>query len=128
PKGVEQVTRTQLFLTMVLTQVKEGEYIGMPWLQVNGESTFTLATTLIYIPCGIVKHLQHGYNTVAGSIRTTDVSSGCTDVVYAQSNTTGTLRNLSRLFQRIVDPFNAVILHGQQEAGRHLWFRCCRIK
>src|ERR1700691_2581038 len=50
PKGVEQVSSASLLLAVVLPQVDEVEYIIVPWLNVDGECTRTLVTSLIDVP------------------------------------------------------------------------------
>ncbi len=44
------LTRKDTFTYSVLLGVEELKDVGVPWLQVNGECTWPLVATLIYIP------------------------------------------------------------------------------
>ena len=46
PQRIEEVARAALFLAVVLAQVEEGEDVGVPRLDVNGECTLTLSAAL----------------------------------------------------------------------------------
>ena len=122
PKGIKQIAGTHFFFSVIFPQVKKGKDIGMPWLQVNSESTFPLSPALINITGGIIENLQHRDNAVAGSVCSADVRTRCPNIVDAQADTTSALRNFGRLFQRIINAVNTVILHGQQKTRRHLRF------
>lgn len=54
---------------------------------------------------------------------TGNVGTRGTDAVHVEANAARVLRDQGALLQRVVDPFNAVVLHGEEEAGRHLWLR-----
>ena len=45
-----------------------------------------------------------------------NIAAGCPYVVYVESNAARILRDESALFQRVVDAFDTVIDHSQQEA------------
>ena len=45
-----------------------------------------------------------------------NIAAGCPYVVYVESNAARILRDEGALFQRVVDAFDAVIDHSQQEA------------
>ena len=40
----------------------------------------------------------------------------CTDGMNVQANTTSSFANHGTVLQRVVDPFNGVVLHADQEA------------
>ena len=94
----------------------------MPGLQVNGKRTFPLTTALIHVAGRVVEHAQHRNDPVRGSVGPLNVCTCCPDVVNAQTNPPGRLRNLGRLFQGIINTINGVVLHGEQETARHLGF------
>ena len=64
PEGIEEVTGTNLLFTMVLPQVEEFKHIRVPGLEIDGESTRTLVSTLIYIARGGVVCSKHRDDTV----------------------------------------------------------------
>src|SRR5690606_601765 len=51
-----------------------------------------------------------------------DIRTRSANVVDRKTNTTGALRDQRALLQGIVNTFDGIVLHGKQEAGRHLWF------
>jgi hypothetical protein len=73
PKGVEEVASTNLLLAVVLTQVKEAEDVGVPWLEVDGKGTGALVATLVDIASSVVVNAEHGNETIRCSVGSTNV-------------------------------------------------------
>ena len=73
PERVEQITSPKFFLTVILLEIEEGENIWVPWLEVNGDRTLSLAATLVNVPCRVVKHSKHWDNSVAFPVGALDV-------------------------------------------------------
>src|SRR5258708_24330525 len=116
PHSIKEVSGSQFILAMVLTEVQESEYIGMPGFQVDGESAFAFAAALIYITGGIIEHAQHGDDAVAGAVGASDIGAGGADIMNREPDAACALGDLGCLFEGIVDSVDAVILHGEQEA------------
>merc|ERR1719424_1707877 len=121
PKGIEQVTCALFFLPVVLLHLKEIIHICMPWLKVHRKRTFALASTLVDVACGLVEVAKHRQEAIAVAICTTDVGSCGTDVGNRYADTTSTLRDQCTLLQGVIDAVDAVGLHCEQKARRHLW-------
>lgn len=79
PEGVEQISCTNLFLSVVLAQVDELEDIRMPWLKVDRKSARALVTTLVHITSGRIEYTEHRHNTIRVAVGSGDV--GPTDNV-----------------------------------------------
>src|SRR5210317_1204057 len=72
PHCRKQVATPRLFVTLVQTNLKEIEYIGVPWFQVYGDGPFS-APSLVYVPRGRVIYPKHGDNPIGGPVRTSNV-------------------------------------------------------
>mmetsp|Transcript_1961 Transcript_1961/g.5685 ORF Transcript_1961/g.5685 Transcript_1961/m.5685 type:complete len:304 (+) Transcript_1961:879-1790(+) len=118
PKTIKEITCSLLFFAMVLLHIEHIEYVGMPRLQVNGERTGTLPSTLINVPGGHIVHTQHGDKTIRYATSSLDVRSTSTNVVHRQTNASGSLGDDGTLFQGVVDPIDTVVLHLHQKARR----------
>lgn len=101
---------------MVLAEVQELKNIGVPRLQVDGKSTWTLVSSLVHISGSVVEHPEHGNNTVGGTVGTTNVGAGSTDAVHIEADSTSGLRNQCTCLKRVIDTFNAILLHVDKEA------------
>ncbi|KAI6757641.1 hypothetical protein HG531_003466 [Fusarium graminearum] len=110
------VTSADLLLTVILSEIKELEDVGVPWFKVDGEGTRSLVTTLVNVTSSVVEHTQHGNDTVGSTIGTGDVRASGTDSVGVQANTTSHLGNHGTSLEGIVDTINAVLLHINKEA------------
>ena len=73
PKSIEQISGSCFFFTVVLPQVEELKYVGMPWFNINGKCARALVSSLVYISCGCVVRTEHGYNTIGVAIGTSNV-------------------------------------------------------
>ena len=51
PHGRKEVTTSRLFITLIQTNFKEIENIGVPWFQIDCNRPFT-TSRLIDVPCG----------------------------------------------------------------------------
>lgn len=120
PQSVKQVASANLFLSVVLAEVKEAEDIGMPRLEVNGECTGTLVATLVDIAGGVVVHTEHRNEAVAGTVGASNIAASSANTVDIEADTTGGLGNHGAGLQGIVDTLNAVLLHVDEEAGSQL--------
>lgn len=49
-----------------------------------------------------------------------NVAARCSDAVDSKTNATGRLGNVGTCLERVVDALDAVLLHADQETGRHL--------
>jgi hypothetical protein len=56
PQGVEEVPCSLLLLAVILSQLKELLSVVVPWLKVDGESTLSLAATLVAISSSVVEN------------------------------------------------------------------------
>lgn len=107
---------SNLFLSVILPQIKELEDIRMPRLKVDCESARPLVSSLINIPRGVVVNPQHRHNTIGITVRPGNVRTSSTDVVDIQPNTTSSLRNHSTDFKSVINSFYGIVLHSYQEA------------
>ena len=73
PKGIEEIAGPHLILAMVLAEIEELEYIGMPGLEIDGKSTFAFAAALVHVAGGIVEYAQHGDDPIAGAVGAADI-------------------------------------------------------
>mmetsp|Transcript_91538 Transcript_91538/g.165287 ORF Transcript_91538/g.165287 Transcript_91538/m.165287 type:complete len:286 (-) Transcript_91538:495-1352(-) len=128
PKPIEQVPGALLLLAVILPHLQEVEDICMPRLQVHGKGTLALASTLIHVPRRLVEVPEHRDQPVAVTVGPSDVGALGTHVRDSNSDATCTLRDQCAFFQGVVDAVDAILLHGQQEAGRHLRLRCAGIE
>ena len=92
----------------------------MPWLEVDGDGTLALTAALVDIPSGVIEDTEHGDNAVGSTVGPLDVGTLGTDVVDGEANATSRLRDQSTLLQRVVNAVKRIVLHGEQEARRHL--------
>ncbi|MNL60491.1 hypothetical protein D3C87_1843070 [compost metagenome] len=100
----------------------------MPWFYIYGKRTFTLAAALIHVPRRVVEHAEHRYDTVRLPVCSFNICTRRTDVMNAQTDTARRLRNQCAVFKGIINSIDAVLLHRQQEARRHLRLRCTCIE
>ena len=120
PEGVEQVTGAVGLVTVVLSEVQKGEDIGVPWLEVDGNTSLALTTSLIDIAGSVVEDTKHRDDSVGSSVGSTNVGLASTNVVSGQTNSTGVLRDDGTVLEGIVNSIDGVLLHGQEKARRHL--------
>mmetsp|Transcript_43278 Transcript_43278/g.109704 ORF Transcript_43278/g.109704 Transcript_43278/m.109704 type:complete len:430 (-) Transcript_43278:280-1569(-) len=128
PKRVEEITCPLLLFAVVLLQLEEVEDVRMPGLQVHGEGSFSLAAALVNIAGGLVEVAEHGDQAVTVPVGAADVAALGTDVGDGNTDASGALGDQSALLQGVVDAVDAVRLHGEQEARRHLRSRCACIE
>lgn len=83
PESIEQVTSTVFFSTIVLAELEELNNISVPRLEVDGESSLTLTTTLVDVSSGIIENTEHRYETVGVSISSSDVGSLRADAMHS---------------------------------------------
>src|SRR3954468_18308468 len=86
PERVEEITSSDLLLSVVLAQIQEVKDISVPRLQVDGKGARTLIATLINITCGVIKHAKHRYEAVGCAIGAGDIGTGGTNAVDVQAN------------------------------------------
>ncbi len=70
---------------MVLPKVEELEDIGVPWLNINGEGTWTLVAALVDVTCGRVVSTEHWHDAIRVSIRPSDVISATQSVGFVDT-------------------------------------------
>ena len=128
PHGVEEVASAHLFLPVVLAQVEEFEQVRVPRFEVDGNRTLALAAALVNVARRVVEDAQHGDDAVRGAVGPLDVGALGANVVDGKANATGRLGDHRALLERVVDAVQRVILHGQQEARRHLRHRGARVE
>ncbi len=92
----------------------------MPWLEVNGNASLALAASLVDVSGSVVEDAKHGNDTVGSSIGSSNVGLAGTNVVAGKTNSPGILGNDGTVLEGVVDSVDGVILHGQEEARRHL--------
>mmetsp|Transcript_49580 Transcript_49580/g.137713 ORF Transcript_49580/g.137713 Transcript_49580/m.137713 type:complete len:323 (-) Transcript_49580:26-994(-) len=105
---------------MVLLQLQEVEHIRVPRFQVHGEGALTLAPTLVHVARRLVEVPQHRHEAVAVAVRTPDVPALGAHIRDRDADAASRLGDERALLQGVVDAIDAVRLHCQQEAGRHL--------
>ncbi|KAH3685492.1 hypothetical protein WICPIJ_003539 [Wickerhamomyces pijperi] len=128
PKSWEQISGSDFFLTVVLSDVNEIKDIRVPWFQVQGEGTRSLVTTLVNVTGSVVEDTHHWDDTVGGTVSTSNVRTSGSNVVDVQTNTTGSLGDQGTLLQSLVDTFDGVVLHGDKETRGHLWVRSTSVE
>ena len=79
-----------------------------------------LSTTLIHITSSIVENPQHGHNTVARSVRPTNIGLRRTNIGNTHANATGIFGNDGTVLERIVNAINGILLHAHEKARAHL--------
>ena len=128
PQSIEEIACAHFLFSVIFLQVQEIENVCMPRFHVNGKASLALATPLVDIAGRIVENAQHGDDPVGCAIRSPDVRTCCTYIVNAESDPACRLADLGTLLQRVIDPVDAVVAHGQQEATGHLWLGGSRIE
>ncbi len=128
PHRIEKVARAHLFFAVILLEFQEFENIGVPGLQIDRKTSFAFATSLVNVPRGHIKIPEHGDNAIGRSTGPFDVRTFGAHAVNAQPDASCRLRNLSSLFQGVIDAVNAVVLHRQQEARRELGLGCAGVE
>ncbi|KAH0357813.1 hypothetical protein KCU83_g235, partial [Aureobasidium melanogenum] len=73
PKSVEEIAGTDFLLTVVLAKVEEGEDVGVPGLEIDGEGTGTLVAALVDVSGSVVENTEHGYETVGCAVGTSNI-------------------------------------------------------
>jgi len=73
PESVKQVTGTSLFFAVVLPEINEVEYIGMPGLNVNGECTRPLVASMVNITSSHIICPKLGHDPVRISVRSGNI-------------------------------------------------------
>ena len=68
--------------------------------------------TLIHIFCRMVKHAQHGNNSIRTAVRSTNVTARGAHIVNMETNATCPLGNIGAILQGIVDTVDTVTFHG----------------
>jgi len=101
---------------MVFAQLQEVENVGMPWLQIHCERAFPFTTSLVNISGCLIEDAQHWQKAIAVPVCAPDVRATCSDVAHSDANAASTLGDLRALLQRVVDAFDAIVFHLEQEA------------
>src|SRR5271168_818923 len=91
PQGIEQVTCSDFFLTVILSKVQPIEYIGVPWLEIDCECSWPLVATLVDIPSSVVEDAKHRNKAIGGTISASNIRTGGTDIVAIEADATGCL-------------------------------------
>ena len=120
PQGVEEVTGSVLFRSIVLAQLQEIVHVRVPWLKVDGKCTFTLAASLIDISRGVVEHFEHGHQAVRVPIGSSDIRLRSPDTVHSEADSSCVFGNDSGLLQGVIDALDGIFTHGQEETRGHL--------
>src|SRR5271156_5686498 len=76
PQGIEQVTCSDFFLAVILSKVQPIEYIGVPWLEIDGECSWSLVATLVDISSSVVEDAKHGNKAVGGTVSASNIRTG----------------------------------------------------
>ena len=128
PQGVEEVPSSDFFLSVILSQVEEVENVGVPWLDVNGECTRSLVTALIDVSGSGIEGSEHGDDTVRVAVCSGDIRPLGTDVVDVKTDTSCGLGDLSAGLESLVDPFDRIVSHSDEETRRHLRVGCTSVE
>ena len=89
-------------------------------LEVDGKSSWSFVASLVNVAGGVVEHSQHRHQAIAVAVGASNVRSTCPDVVDVEPDASRGLGDESALLECVVDPFNAVAGHGEQEARGEL--------
>mmetsp|Transcript_74060 Transcript_74060/g.195202 ORF Transcript_74060/g.195202 Transcript_74060/m.195202 type:complete len:246 (+) Transcript_74060:1-738(+) len=100
----------------------------MPRLQVHGEGALALAAALVLKASRHVEVPQHGHEAVAVAVGAADVAALRADVGDRQADSACGLGDQGALLQGVVNALDAIVLHGEQEARRHLGHRRARVE
>lgn len=87
------------------------------------KGTRSLVTTLVDITSSSIVSPQHGHDTVRVPVGSGNVRPLGSNVVNVETDPTGCLGDHGTRLERVVDPVDRVVLHGDQEAGRELRVR-----
>mmetsp|Transcript_73652 Transcript_73652/g.208598 ORF Transcript_73652/g.208598 Transcript_73652/m.208598 type:complete len:573 (-) Transcript_73652:343-2061(-) len=128
PEAVEKVAGALLLLPVVLLQLEEVKDVGVPRLEVHGEGPLPLAAALVHVTRRLVEVAEHRHQPVAVAVGAADVRPLRADVGDRHPDASGGLGYERALLQGVVDAVNAVVLHGQQEAGGHLGLGRARVE
>ena len=71
--------------------------------------------SLIHIPGGIIINSQHWQQTVASAVSSGNVTSSRPNIMNRQTDAASSFTDQSALFQSIINTFNRVVFHVQQE-------------
>jgi hypothetical protein len=128
PKSEEEITGTDLFLSVVLAKVEEFKDIGVPGLEIDGKGTRTFVATLIDVSGSVIEDTEHGDDTVGGAVGASDIGSSGPDTVYVEANASSHLGDHGAGLEGVVDALNTVILHVHEEARGQLALRSACIE
>mmetsp|Transcript_42581 Transcript_42581/g.101499 ORF Transcript_42581/g.101499 Transcript_42581/m.101499 type:complete len:246 (-) Transcript_42581:617-1354(-) len=120
PQAEEEIPSALLLLAVVLPQLQKVEDVSVPRLQVHGKGALALAPTLVHVSGSFVEVPQHWHQPVAFAVGAPDVGAGGADVGDGHTDASRRFGDLGTLLQCVVDALDAVVLHLQQEARRHL--------
>jgi len=113
---------------VILSQIEEIEDISVPWLEVDGERSWSLVSTLVDVSSSGVECSKHWNDTVRVTVGTGNVGTLGSDVVDVETDTTGSLGNLGTGLEGLVDTLDRVIPHGDKETRRHLGVGSTRVE
>lgn len=120
PESIEQVTRADLLLAVVLAEIQELKDVGVPRLQVDSKGTRALVATLVHVPGRVVVHPEHRHDAIRRPVGSSNVRAGGSNSVDVEANPTGRLGDHGTCLQGVVDALNAIFLHINQEARSQL--------
>mmetsp|Transcript_2175 Transcript_2175/g.8519 ORF Transcript_2175/g.8519 Transcript_2175/m.8519 type:complete len:408 (+) Transcript_2175:256-1479(+) len=120
PQPIEEIASARFFFAVILAKVKPVEDVRVPRFDVDGESTLALAATLVDVTRRVVEHTQHRDDAVGRTVRAANIRACGANVVNGQTNAASGLGDARALLQGIVDTFDGVFFHGNQEARRKL--------
>lgn len=92
----------------------------MPRLDVHGETSLPLTTSLIHITSSVIEHSQHGNKAVGYTIGATDVTILSTNFGHRETYTSSCFRYQGTPLQSLIDALYGVIDHVEEEARTHL--------
>lgn len=69
---------------------------------------------------GVIEDPEHRDNAVGRPIGSTNVAIPSTNIVHGHSDPTGIFRDTGATLQSVVNPFDGILLHSEQEARRKL--------
>ena len=105
---------------MVLAQVQKRKDIRVPWFEVNSNASLALAASLVHVAGRVVEDAEHGNDSVRRSVGSANVGLTGTNVVNVETDSSGILGDDCTILEGFVDSVNAVFLHGEEKARRHL--------
>ena len=128
PESEEEITGTNFLLSVILSKVEEFENVCVPRFEVDSESSWTFVSSLIDVTSRVVVNTEHGDDTVRVTVGSSDVRTSRTNVVNRETDPSCSFRDEGASLEGVVDTFDRVVLHSDEEARRELRVRSSSVE